>query len=267
MTWINQNLKGIIGKMKTANDVVKVAVSQIGVTESPKNSNRTKYGKAFGENGVPWCAILLWWCFYKAKASSLVPHNSNAADFQDLIPKMGGAWIMRKTASTKRKKEYLKQAKKGDIVTFDFGANDLYRRHVGIVESITGNYLICIEGNTSLRGSQSNGGMVCRQRRIYSSVCAAVRPAYINSDPQPYKGTYPVLPERGWFQMGDKGHQVELMQKLLIWAGYDCGKYGADGDFGNSTRLAVVNFELDNDLTPDGGFGTKCLQKAKELKR
>lgn len=34
--------------------VVEVAKSQIGVTENPVNSNKTKYGKWFGWDGVPW---------------------------------------------------------------------------------------------------------------------------------------------------------------------------------------------------------------------
>ena len=82
-----------------------------------------------------------------------------------------------------------------------------------------------------------------------------------------YTGKYPVLPKRGWFQIGDKGEQVKLMQKLLIWAGYSCGKSGADGEFGKNTKSAVINFERGHSLDPDGGFGTKCLQKAKELIR
>ena len=60
--------------MTKASDIVKVAVSQIGVKESPANSNKTKYGKWFGMNGVPWCAIFLDWCFEHAKGGSLFPH-------------------------------------------------------------------------------------------------------------------------------------------------------------------------------------------------
>lgn len=165
--------------MTTANDVLKIAASQIGVCESPAGSNKTKYGKEFGMNGQPWCSIFLWWCFNHAKAGKLYPHNANAAYAQDeIVSKCGGAWVMKKNTRKDSRKAYLKNAKAGDIVTFDFGAMDGYRRHIGIVESVSGDYLICIEGNTSQRGSQSNGGMVCRQRRIYTSICVAARPAY-----------------------------------------------------------------------------------------
>ena len=45
----------------TAQDVVKKAKSQVGYHE--KGNNWTKYGKAYGMNNVPWCAIFVWWCF------------------------------------------------------------------------------------------------------------------------------------------------------------------------------------------------------------
>ena len=99
-----------------ASDVLKIAASQIGVCESPKNSNRTKYGKAFGMNGVPWCAIFLWWCFKIAGLSSLFPHNASAAYAQDeIVSKCGGSWIMKKNTSKTTRKAYLSKAKPGRI--------------------------------------------------------------------------------------------------------------------------------------------------------
>lgn len=249
--------------------VLSVAASQIGVTESPRNSNRTKYGKAFGMNGVPWCAIFIWWVFQKAGAGKLFPHSASAAYGQDdVVKKCGGSWVMKKNTSKSTRKDYLKKAKPGDIVTFDFGRMDAYRQHIGIVESVSGQYLICIEGNTSKAGSQSNGGMVCRQRRIYTSVCAAVRPAWHDPKPTPkkkYPGKWPTLPKRGWFQMGDTGDQVKLLQKFLIWAGYSCGPDGADADYGKWTRMAVNSFQSINGLSIDGGWGEACQAKAKKL--
>lgn len=180
----------------SASKVLKIAAGQIGECESPANSNRTKYGKEFGVNGQPWCAMFLWWCF--KKAGEYFPHNANAAYAQDELAKKG-KWMLKKGSSKTSRKTYLKWAKPGDVVTFDFGAMDSYRRHIGIVESVSGKYLICIEGNTSENGSQSNGGMVCRQRRIYTSVCAAVRPSYTGKkaevDPKPVVQKKPVKTE------------------------------------------------------------------------
>lgn len=255
--------------MAKASDVLKVAKSQIGTTESPKNSNKTKYGKEFGENGVPWCSIFLWWCFKHAKAGALFPHDSNAADAQDqVVSRCGGKWIMRKTRSRDTRKAYLAKAKPGDIVCFDFGNMSAWRSHTGIVESVSGNYLICIEGNTSEKGSQSNGGMVVRQRRLYTSVCSAARPKWSGSTPTPdakYSGKLPTLPKRGFFKVGDKGEQVKLLQKFLIWAGFSVGSSGVDGDFGNATKSAVREFQSLYGLSVDGGWGKECQAQAKKM--
>lgn len=254
--------------MATANDVLTKARSQLGVTEWPPGSNKTKYGKAYGWNGVFWCAIFVWWCFMKAGAEAIIAKSASAADIQDLTVKnKGGKWIMKKNKSVATRKAYIAKAQPGDIVSFDFGAMDAVRDHVGIVESVSGNYLVYIEGNTSEKGSQSNGGMVCRQRRNYTSVCSAVRPAYTKAEEKGYTGSWPKMPKRGCFQKGDKGAEVVKIQKILIWAGFSCGKAGADGDYGNDTAKATESFEKAYGLSVTGKFGPKCLAKAKKIKR
>lgn len=53
-------------------------------------------------------------------------------------------------------------------------------------------------------------------------------------------------------QKGSKGAEVEALQILLIGRGCDCGKYGADGEFGNGTNKAVKAFQKANGLTQNG---------------
>lgn len=65
----------------------------------------------------------------------------------------------------------------------------------------------------------------------------------------------PVNPSFVNIQYGDEGSRVEDLQKKLISLGYSCGSWGADGDFGNDTRSAVMKFQSDNNLTPDGIVG------------
>lgn len=60
---------------------------------------------------------------------------------------------------------------------------------------------------------------------------------------------------------GDKGKSVESLQGLLIYKGYNCGGYGADGDFGNGTEKSVKAFQQDNKLTADGIVGEKTWSK------
>ena len=56
---------------------------------------------------------------------------------------------------------------------------------------------------------------------------------------------------------GDKGPQVQALQALLIGYGYDCGRTGADGDFGGATDSALRKYQSRNDLTVDGVAGPK----------
>src|SRR5262249_20647970 len=35
----------------------------VGVTEDPPGSNRTQFGRWFGADGEPWCAMFLSYCF------------------------------------------------------------------------------------------------------------------------------------------------------------------------------------------------------------
>jgi len=46
--------------------IVEIAEKEIGTTEYPANTNKTKYGAWFGLNGLAWCAIFVSWCYDKA---------------------------------------------------------------------------------------------------------------------------------------------------------------------------------------------------------
>ena len=156
-------------------DVLKIAAGQLGTTESPAGSNRTKYGKWIGMDGQPWCMAFVQWCFDKAG----VPLPLRTASCGALMnaAKKSGQWVT---------KDY----RSGDVVIYDFpggAATD----HTGIVEKVTQTGVVAIEGNTSEAGSQSNGGMVCRKTRPYSLIVGAVRPNYqkedkrMNNNPSP----------------------------------------------------------------------------------
>lgn len=58
---------------------------------------------------------------------------------------------------------------------------------------------------------------------------------------------------------GDHGDAVENMQLKLIRLGYSCGKYGADGDFGASTKKAVEKFQKSAGIGVDGIAGNQTL--------
>jgi cell wall-associated NlpC family hydrolase len=149
--------------------LLDIAKAEIGTTEVP--TNKTKYGKWYGLDGQPWCAMFVSWCFNQVGLSKSIAAQ-NAKGFASCDA--GLKWFVKKN-----KVVPVGQAKPGDIVFFQFD-EDAQADHVGIVTSnnvITKN-LNCIEGNTSKggAGSQSNGDGVYQRKRSYSLVMAVVRP-------------------------------------------------------------------------------------------
>lgn len=257
----------------TVKDVMRIAILQNGYKESPAGSNKTKFGKAMGMNGVPWCAEYVYWCGEQPSGDNPIPKSANAATLQDLIvSQKGGSWVMPKTASNSAKKKGLEKVKFGDVIDFDFGKNNLYRQHVGFAIGRIGNYYITIEGNTSAEGksgSQSNGGQVAIRRRHYTQVCSNARPKYgktkAYTPAKAYDGAVPTLPKRGYFDLGDKGKKVEALQYALNWS-VDAD-IKVDGVFGNETLFGVFWFQVQSNgrLVPDGQFGKECLMYLEEL--
>lgn len=78
----------------------------------------------------------------------------------------------------------------------------------------------------------------------------------VNAAPIPEK-VY-VLGERT-LRNGMEGEDVKELQTILIQIDYDLGKWGADGDFGDMTEMAVKAFQWANDLEVDGIVGEKTV--------
>jgi hypothetical protein len=80
---------------------------------------------------------------------------------------------------------------------------------------------------------------------------------------EPDKGDQTV--SKKTIRRGDKGDLVRECQTMLKKLGYDLGKYGVDGDFGQATEKAVKAFQKAHKLSQDGVVGPKtwdALQKA-----
>lgn len=58
---------------------------------------------------------------------------------------------------------------------------------------------------------------------------------------------------------GCTGEDVRALQILLIGNGYSCGKWGADGEFGDATDNAVRCFQEDMGLAVDGIAGKNTM--------
>lgn len=63
---------------------------------------------------------------------------------------------------------------------------------------------------------------------------------------------------------GSEGEDVKALQTNLIRLGYDCGRWGADGDFGDATEMALKQFQQEHGLEPDGEYGAKTRAAMEE---
>ena len=150
--------------MGTVSALLYIARREIGNTESPPNSNGTKYGAWYGMNYVAWCQIFCQYCF--SKAGVKLPIKTASCGELMRAAQSAKCWVVR-------------DFQPGDVVIYDFSGKQLTTEHCGIVEQVLPEYGVqAIEGNTSVSGSQSNGGMVCRKSRPYKYIIGAVRPTF-----------------------------------------------------------------------------------------
>lgn len=134
--------------MTQREQIIAVAVSEIGYREGTNNA--TKYGAWYGMNNQPWCAMFVSWCARQAGVPMGVIPNLAYVPYIQATYDRQGAWMPRGSGYSPLP---------GDLVIF--GKND----HIGIVEGVSNDRLITIEGNTSASGNSSNGDGVYRRNR------------------------------------------------------------------------------------------------------
>ena len=233
-----------------ASKVIKVAEGEIGVTESPKNSNKQKYGKEYGVNGTAWCCQFVWWVFKHAGASELFYGGDKTA----WVPSVRkhytkkGKWIRRGDGTPKP----------GDLIIFGNRDDSGSGKHIGIVTKVTSSTVYTIEGNTTKSGFSANGGMVAA--KSYSRTNSNIA-GYCTVDYDKESEAKTVMIELNQLEKGSKGDNVKALQILLIGYGFDCGNYGVDGDFGSATNEAVRNYQKAKGLTVDGIVGKNTWNK------
>ena len=134
--------------------VVEIAKKEIGQGEVPLNSNKTKYGKWFGFDGVAWCGMFVSWCYDKA-----------GAPLGNIGFTKGFAGCQTAVAHYRKTNRVTTNPVAGNIVFFDWN-KDGRHDHTGIfVRWIELNKTFeAIEGNTAV-GNDSNGGNVMLRTR------------------------------------------------------------------------------------------------------
>lgn len=261
--------------------VVELALAEIGYLEKKSadqldnqtanagSANYTKYARdldAIGDfyngkkQGYAWCDVFVDWCFVQA-------YGVEAA-LKLLCAKRGssGAGCTYSLNYYKAKGQFYTRVTKpqvGDQIFFGSVGNS---SHTGIVYKVDDTTVYTIEGNTSGEaGVIPNGGGVFKKAYPgnYTSIAGYGRPAYndgfvgdsveggtiVPDEPKQDDKTEVTMPT---LKKGDRGGDVKKAQQLLIAKGYFCGSYGADGDFGSGTFVAVNKLRKDNNLTETG---------------
>lgn len=146
----------------TVQEVLTIARREIGVKESPPGSNHVKYntwyyGRPVSGAAYPWCMTFVQWVF--AQAGGALPYRTASCSALLNWYRKNQPGRVSGTPET------------GDIAIYPFG-------HTGIVASVEGRSILVIEGNVSLSGTASNGGMVVQLLRKASQAEAYIRPNY-----------------------------------------------------------------------------------------
>jgi hypothetical protein len=240
--------------LATAEDVVRFALSFEGYRESPAGSNNTKFGKAFGMDGVPWCAMFTWYCLQHFKV--------------EIIKSAYTPTIAQWFKDEKRGFADDSDIQRGDLVFFDFPDSVSRIQHIGYaLGPLKDGGVPTIEGNTSSgdSGSQDNGGGVFKRVRSPRDIVYIGRPRYAADKPPRFD-----LPkQRTWLRKGDKGADVRTLQRdLNRWMrcvrkttpkdklDFDFGVISTEGEFGPETKKALQTFQMQYPrLEPDGLFG------------
>lgn len=157
--------------------VIETARADLGYTENPPGSNRTKYWEAYDPKmqGQPWCVAALWTWFNSAGERMAFFGGGKTASCSMLL-----RWYREQGLTVP-----VEDVQVGDIVLLDFhGGKD--PEHCGLVVAV-GKYngdpcVWTIEGNTTASGTtggaEDNGGMVDLKLRLRRNIVGVCRPQY-----------------------------------------------------------------------------------------
>lgn len=150
--------------------VLNLCADAVGYEEG-KNNN-TIYGKWYGLNYNPWCAMAASKMYFDAGMIRSVAARNKPKGYASC-----DEWL--KYLARSNQLIPVGQARAGDLVFYQFD-DDAMPDHVGIVQSNNPRlkFLKAYEGNTSSgkKGSQSNGTGFYLKRRGYGTIMAVARP-------------------------------------------------------------------------------------------
>lgn len=185
-----------------------------------------------------WCDAFVDWCFYKSYGKEEAT-KMLCGRFDDYtvasaqLYKNNKRWVTDKPIP-------------GDQIFFK---NSSRICHTGLVYKVDKRYVYTIEGNTSNKEILvTNGGTVADKKYPlhYNGIAGYGRPIY---------------DLRATCHLGDCNANVTYLQQRLMAKGYQLPKYGADGDFGQETLMALKSFMYDNNIQQSCTCNKECWGK------
>lgn len=136
--------------MTTQDDILNTARAELGYTESPRGSNRNKFGAFFGMDRQPWCAFFVAWVYLRC-GIDLRKYCDNVGYTPNLYGDLAAlGWAVP-----------LERARRGSLVFWKF-TNRI--NHVGLFIRRRLRSVTTLDGNTGA-GNDANGGAVEERTR------------------------------------------------------------------------------------------------------
>ena len=262
-------------KTEAVEKLLNTARAEIGYHEGA--NNYIKYAENHWDNefygwdlqNQPWCDVFVDYCFiftFGMTLGALMTYQPVGS---------GSALCSRSAIYFKNNNAFFTYPEPGDQIFF-YANGDI--NHTGIVESVTGDKnnwtnIITIEGNSSdsvaRRTYQRGNAKITGFGRPNWNLVANETEKSTATSTITNTPTTEIKPKEDStiLRKGDKGELVRQLQKKLIQLNYSCGPDGADGDFGENTLKAVLQFQREYGLEPDGEVGpltNTMLNKALE---
>ena len=156
--------------------VLEVALGEVGVREEPAGSNKGKrvqqYQRSVGiDPGEPWCAAFVFFCFATASQQLEVTNPMETEDCKTgLVVDLWNRARRANKVATISHDDALDDPSKVKPGMIFIISTESGHGHTGLVESVTGNRLETVEGNTNDDGSREGIGVFRRSGRTIDSI-------------------------------------------------------------------------------------------------